>query len=316
MGKIGWKCVISQCTSNTKIPGHFFPKNQKITKKWLDIISVPELNSLSEEAIRKCKVCHLHFSPDSYIFSLNRRRLKHDALPTLNLYHQTEDIPQPSTNAQDNITLNNGIQLNEENVNNIIVEEQHVDTQVENLNSPSLPTHTLIVEEEQHVETQIENTPKSSRLSTYTRIVKEKQDIETQIENTPNSSHLSIHAKRSILGSVTRKNLLTPKARQLYNKTLTLRKRNVALQSNLLSYKQRLKYATKFSDHIFFKKYQTLTNSQKLFINMQLKNVKKSPKVHFPTFCKNMTSALKSVCGKHASVFLNNIGLSNSQENM
>lgn len=315
MGKFGWKCVIPQCTSNTMTPGHLFPKNKKITNKWLDIISVPELNSLSEEDIRKCKVCHLHFSPESYIFSLNRRRLKHDALPTLNLYHQTEDIPQPSTNDQDNTILNNSIHLNEENVNNIIVEEQHVDTQVENPNSSRLPTHTLTVEKEQHIEAQKENTPKSSRLPTYTRII-EEQHIETQIENTPKNSHLSVHAKRSILGSVTRKNLLTPKARQLYNKTLTFRKRNIALQSNLLSYKQRLKYATKFSDHIFFKKYQTLTNSQRIFINMQLKNMKKRGKVHFPTFCKSMTSALKSVCGKHASVFLNNIGLTNSQENV
>lgn len=297
MGKIGWKCVVPNCTSNTKAPGHFFPKQQTIAKKWLDVISVPELNSLSEEEIRKCRICHLHFSPDDYIFSLNRRRLKYDAVPSLNLLQRIE-------NSSDNVQLIENINMTEQQFETQLVEnrnitEQHIETQlVENMNMT-----------EQQFETQIRNTPKSSRFTTQVR----KQHIDTQINKTPKNSCLSKHIRRRILGSVTRKNLLTPKARQLYTKSLILRKRNIALRSNLVSYKKRLKYATKFSDEIFFKRYQTLTSSQKTFINMQIKNIRKKTKVHFPTFLKNMILTIKQVCGKHASVFLQNLDFLNLQ---
>ncbi|KYN18388.1 hypothetical protein ALC57_09329 [Trachymyrmex cornetzi] len=100
--KIGWKCIIPGCKSSAKSPGHYFPKNNDIIKKWLEVVSVPWLLNLPEEEIRKCRICHLHFSENSYIFSLNRRRLKHNAIPSQNLSSSRveTDITQPSTSQE------------------------------------------------------------------------------------------------------------------------------------------------------------------------------------------------------------------------
>ncbi|KYN06212.1 hypothetical protein ALC62_02851, partial [Cyphomyrmex costatus] len=86
----------------------FFPKNKQLMKKWLEAISVLWVSNLPEEEVQKYRICYLHFGENSYIFTLHRRRLKHDAIPTQNLSIIT-NVPGISSQL-------NSIQVQEENV--------------------------------------------------------------------------------------------------------------------------------------------------------------------------------------------------------
>lgn len=105
-----------------------------------------------------------------------------------------------------------------------------------------------------------------------------QQSSNIQIQNTPKSSN-----HRSILGSIIRKAHLTPTARKLYQKGKVLKKQNSILRRELIHYKRRLSYAKKCSSLLFFKKYSALGNTQKMFIEMQTRNVNKKIKGKF--FC-------------------------------
>ncbi|KYQ47000.1 hypothetical protein ALC60_13988 [Trachymyrmex zeteki] len=75
-------------------------------KKWLEAISVLWVSNLPEE-VKKYRICHLHFDENSYIFTLHRRRLKHDVISTQNLSITTNDS---------GISQLNSIQVQEENL--------------------------------------------------------------------------------------------------------------------------------------------------------------------------------------------------------
>lgn len=291
MAKIGWKCIITGCTSSAKAPAHFFPKNKELMEKWLKAVSQSWMSSLSENKIRKCRICHLHFDENAYIFTLNRRRLKHNAIPTLNLaIEMTEenDILQPSINqVQEKHTFDN---------------MQHNDVIERIENNFSEPSTSQ--EKDTVLETNI-------KIDIFEQ--KTQQQINSEISlNTPKRFNRINHS-RNILGDITREKHLTPIARKLYVKCRTFQKQNNILRRNLVHYKHRLKYATKFSSLTFFKKYSALTNTQRMFIEMQIKNLNKKSKVNFSAFCTKIKSALKNICNdKHASIFLENIGINSS----
>ncbi|XP_018340507.1 PREDICTED: E3 ubiquitin-protein ligase RING1 isoform X2 [Trachymyrmex septentrionalis] len=85
-----WKCVIPHCKSRARAPGHYFPKDTELRKKWIKAIS---MSHVPDEKIKKCRICHLHFDESSYIINLQRRRLKIDAIPNRNLStgNETDD---------------------------------------------------------------------------------------------------------------------------------------------------------------------------------------------------------------------------------
>lgn len=244
--------------------------------------SINPISNLPENDIRKLRICHLHFNENAYIFSLNRRRLKHDAIPTKNLpTRRIENISQPSTS-----------QVQETNAFEINV-QYHEDT--ENISQPTTSQDIVL-------EKNIDNTLEKNSQQVV-------QHINLEILNTPKKSNNKKHF-RSLLGNITRKNQLTPIARQLYAKSSIIQKQNNNFCRNLLHYKRRLKYATKFSNLTFFKKYSTLSYTQKMFIEMQINNCNKKSKVNFSIFCTKIKSALKKICNdEHASIFLENIGI-------
>lgn len=288
--KAKWKCIIPHCPSPARAPGHYFPKNKELMKKWLEAVSISWISNLSEEEIKKCRICHLHFDEKSYIFSLHRRRLKHDAIPNQNLEQiRTDDSDQvPLNQVQEANTLENNTQCHEMT--------QTVETNISPMNLPStsqVQEENITLENNTHIDQENQRT----------------QPLDLEI-TMPKSSHLTSRARRPILGGITRKKSLNPIAKEMYNKCRMLTKQNNALRKNHISYKQRLKYATKFTTLHFWKKYSALSNTQKLFIDMQIKNIRKKPKVNFSKFCSKIKSALKSVCNdEHVSVFLENIGI-------
>ncbi|TGZ46233.1 hypothetical protein DBV15_12333 [Temnothorax longispinosus] len=321
----GWKCIIGGCTSPAKAPGHYFPKNKELMKKWLEAISVPWISNLSEEEIRKCRICHIHFSENSYIFTPNRRRLKHDAIPSLNLLSgiietsepnmnqvQEEnngiiDISQPSTSQvrEENTTsrINLNIDVFEKEIQQFDPEILEVSKSVNRTNHvrrndiPSLNVSSGIIETSKpnmnqvHEEingiidipqpstSQVQEENTTSRININIDVFEEEtQQFDPEILEISKSVNCTNHGRRNILGNITRKNNLTPIAKGLYTKSRMFRIQNNALRRNFLYYKQRLKYATKFSSLIIFKKYSALTNTQKMFIDMQIKNLRKHPK--------------------------------------
>lgn len=234
---MGWKCVIAGCSSPAKAPGHFFPKNKEIRKRWLESLSMPWLSNLPEEEIRKCRICHLHFSENSYIFTLNRRRLKYDAIPTENLSNEIIETSQTNTSQIE--------KLNSATID--IYQPSTSKVQAENRTDIFQPSTSQVQEEN------------TSRINM--NIEKEAQEFDPEILKTPESFHRVKHVRRNILDHITRKDHLTPIAKKLYTKSRTFQIQNNALRRNLIHYKQRLKYATKFSSLTYFKKYSALTNT-------------------------------------------------------
>lgn len=297
--KIGWKCIIPGCTSPAKAPGHYFPKNKEVLKKWLETISVPWVSNLPEGEIRKCRICHLHFSDTSYIFTINRRRLKHDAIPNLSIETIESDISQPTMS-----------QVQESNITAETI-SQPTTSQVEESNITSETISQPITSQIQENNTTLETNINIDILERETQ--QETQQLNPDIVTTPKSTHCTKHVHRNILGSVTRQDHLTPKAKKLYFISRACKKQNNALRRTLIHYKQRMKTATKFASLSFFKQYLALSNTQKMFIDMQIKNRRKKSKVNFSMFCTKIKSALKSICNdEHVSIFLENIGIDSS----
>jgi len=113
-----WKCVIPHCKSRARAPGHYFPKDTKLRKKWIKAIS---MSHVPDEKIKKCRICHLHFDESSYVINLQRRRLKIDAIPNQNL---------PTRNETDNSESDTSTDLEEEE------EEEDEENEDEEMDDP------------------------------------------------------------------------------------------------------------------------------------------------------------------------------------
>lgn len=86
-----------------------------------------------------------------------------------------------------------------------------------------------------------------------------------------------------------------------------LAKERNQMKAQVVRYKRRLKDAKNFADAQFCKKFNTLTPSQRLFFNMQLKNIKYSPKVDYKKLFNELKSSLQSTCPERSSIYLKNI---------
>ncbi|XP_076286779.1 uncharacterized protein LOC143212183 [Lasioglossum baleicum] len=76
-------CVVPGCKSGSKVPGHFFPKDAVRALQWKEAVNSSRLDGLSDQEFKKCYVCALHFTEDDVIPTLVRRKLKHNAVPSL-----------------------------------------------------------------------------------------------------------------------------------------------------------------------------------------------------------------------------------------
>lgn len=94
----GCRCSYKNCKSATKTTEnlHFFHypvKHTERCRKWIENACKPQFFDLAEDQLRNKVVCELHFEERSFT-NVSRRRLLHDAIPTLDAGAEVE-ISQP-----------------------------------------------------------------------------------------------------------------------------------------------------------------------------------------------------------------------------
>ncbi|XP_039302190.1 uncharacterized protein LOC120357019 [Solenopsis invicta] len=283
MVKVEWFCIVPSCKSNSRTPGHFFPKSPILSEKWKEAVNNSIILNISSEELRKYRVCHLHFLPEDYIYIQNRRRLKHNTVSSVNIY-----------NTQ---TVTNSTEINDANR-----ETNDANTEINDATDIQLHSQSE-TNTELHLQSQTSNEPGPST-SNFICAETNMQNDQNNITNKVNSpSRIS----RNILGSVTRQRHLTPKAQKIYKKAVTLAKEKNRIKRQIIDYKTRLKDAKKLSNTQFCKKFNSLTPTQRLFFNMQLRNTKYAPKVHFKTLFNELKSSLESICPERSSQYFSNI---------
>ncbi|XP_076659538.1 uncharacterized protein LOC143362914 [Halictus rubicundus] len=93
-------CAVPQCSSGVIIPAYYFPKDVNRSESWANQIQCPVILKLASTERRKYRVCYKHFEEDSFLRSTQRRRLRHDAIPTLHLQVQSENKEYASGNIE------------------------------------------------------------------------------------------------------------------------------------------------------------------------------------------------------------------------
>lgn len=275
------------CKSNSKVPGHFFPKNPILSVKWKEVVNNSIISNASSEDLRKFRVCHLHFLPEDYIYSLNRRRLKHNAVPSLNI-----------CNIQTVNTEINDVNMTEQQ------SRSEICTTELDLESETNTTELHLQPQTSHGSNESHQTCTNDFIREETSALQTDQDnIANEIINRPSTPSTS----RNILGSITRKNHLTPTAQKLYKKAVGLTKERNRMKRQIAHYKIRLADARKFSNTQFCHKFNSLTPTQQLFFNMQLRNTKYNSKVNNEMLFNELKSTLKLICPERSSQYLNNI---------
>ena len=92
----GCRCSYRTCKSATKISGelHFFHypvKHKERCQQWINNARKPEFLNLPDDQLRNKVVCNLHFEA-RYFTNIQRKRLVHDAVPTLNVGCEDESM--------------------------------------------------------------------------------------------------------------------------------------------------------------------------------------------------------------------------------
>nr|XP_012235484.1 PREDICTED: uncharacterized protein LOC105679802 [Linepithema humile] len=78
-------CIVPGCKSSAEILCHRFPKLPALSELWTKAIKLQELYNMPSMERTKYRVCHNHFPEDAYVCYTQRRILKKDVVPSLNL---------------------------------------------------------------------------------------------------------------------------------------------------------------------------------------------------------------------------------------
>lgn len=78
-------CIVPGCKSNSQILCHRFPKPPALSELWTKAIKLQSLYNMPSIERTKYRVCHNHFPEDAYVYYTQRRILKKDVVPSLNL---------------------------------------------------------------------------------------------------------------------------------------------------------------------------------------------------------------------------------------
>ncbi|XP_036151102.1 uncharacterized protein LOC118648796 [Monomorium pharaonis] len=161
-------CCVPGCTSGVQVPSHKFPRSPSKFKLWLKALHLSENIILEKD---KFRICHKHFAENAYIFTLNRKRLKHDAVPTLNLLmSEMSETTQIEINLQPSTS-----NCNLEFVPDIIALQ--FETQMQDMKVQKNMETQQIDKEKQDINMEVQEIDKEAQ-----EIVKETSEIDMEVQ--------------------------------------------------------------------------------------------------------------------------------------
>ncbi|XP_076246309.1 uncharacterized protein LOC143186512 [Calliopsis andreniformis] len=92
--------AVPQCSSGVTILAYHSPKDVVLSESWVNQIQCPVLLKLTSTERRRYRVCYRHFEETLFLRSTQRRRLRHDAIPTLHLPVQSQNKEYASENIE------------------------------------------------------------------------------------------------------------------------------------------------------------------------------------------------------------------------
>ncbi|XP_024875213.1 uncharacterized protein LOC112456716 isoform X3 [Temnothorax curvispinosus] len=276
------RCCVSECRSGKNVPSHAFPKDVERRKKWFQKLNMKQLEDESE--IKKLRICYKHFRDDDYSGSPTRRILLHFAVPSVL-------VSQHISNVSQHVSENINVDYNEHGKQHI---ERHEEQHEQTLNRQE---QTLLHEQEtlQQQNNMLLRQEKNEKAlaeqqielqkykeATSFALRQQQKDIEN-IQKTLNEQNARLKlCARPNLQEITRKNLLSPTAKKLYEKIVKMKKAyrrlkrltNVAKKNNR---SRTIQLCT--NDHKG--NIDTTAHVRQNFMNMLIRNHDKAPQVHF-----------------------------------
>ncbi|XP_076247801.1 uncharacterized protein LOC143187475 [Calliopsis andreniformis] len=248
-------CAVPQCSSGVTIPAYHFPKGVVRSESWANKIQCPVLLKLTSTERRRYRVCYRHFEETSFLRSTQRRRLRYDAIPTLHLPVQSQNKEYAS----------------------------------ENIEAEVYPVSATTVESDNNNEHK--SLIKNCMSEEITERICEETlwDINEHNEAGPSSSIISGQLEQCSISQKSHRNILlqdnmkqcqlTPKAAKLYKIAKTLMKRNRYAHRKREDLKARLERAMVLSESNLVHRFQNLSTTQRMFIEMQLRTSRSMPQV-------------------------------------
>lgn len=275
---MGRACCVPGCDSGKKVPSHRFPKNVERRMQWLEIL---QMNTISEPEIYKLRICHKHFHNSDYSCSPKLRVLKNTAIPFINITEQTVDnlsVEAVSTNLSvetftdpsTEVASRNTVEAASMDISNVL-NVQTINNRNETENSCCEDRYNLlerkITEQNKHIST----------------ILTAQQEGQQEIYNLKNQM-LELSRMRPELKEVTRKNLLSPDARQFYDKIVKLKKDKRRLKRCIGKMKKQNMSKIELNAINSKGKVDNTASVRQQFINMMLRNNDVAPQVNLKYF--------------------------------
>lgn len=242
---MGRQCCVLGCSTGVHLPFHTFPKNVIMAHKWKKAIYSEKIKDLTDEQIKKCVVCYRHFADSDYDSIYRLRRLKPGVVPSLFL----PDNGNNNDNFEVELTIKNPT--------------------IEISCTPTITTSTSI--NCKAVKT-TGNEQLVSEVSKVSNTLLNGDLPETGLFSSKNSTNSYDEHMKYL-------HYFTPKMWKLYKIACMLKRKQEAILSKKLSFRQRIRQAKQYSKSPAIEELLcSLTPTQRTFVEMQIKS-KCSPKV-------------------------------------
>ena len=283
--KVDWRCVVPGCNSNSTVKRHSFPQNVLRSEKWVQAINNPNLNGLTSQELSKYKVCQMHFKESAYSSTNVRQILKRDAIPELMLSINS-CAASPASTSDGRILTN--INVEDEKMQGDFTIENPLKEFMHNKFLPNYNEIQAICCSNSETRCSNSETRCSKSATEYADAIAAGPSSSVQNPQSPCADSVlkersiistpKSYERRVLLGSVTRKNKLTPVARRLHNIATTLSKKQSKSMHKLNTLKERLETTEKYMRTVEMKGLKSLSKAQLAFVEMHVRNAHKKAK--------------------------------------
>lgn len=242
------RCVVPDCEPDYNVAVHHFPRNIKISSEWRVAVNSPRLKKIPADKLYPFTICQNHFSPDDYMNTSWRRKLRKTAVPNRNL---TFDFVTEVEQLQENIEKTHDIESNIDDKSNI-VENNNNDIVSEDINQVIKPEKMNPQEYLMAIE------------KTVTKMI--RGGLLTINKNCLNSLPNKSECNKTINDS----------CQQLQSKIDALELELKISQQTLQSYQLRVDNATKMVKSSFYEQWSKLNDKQRRLMEIQMMNITSS----------------------------------------